>query len=266
MDIIQFQKFLDRKLLSETTQRHYLFYFAKLIPKIDKKGEITQKIINEFLSKHPHRLARATLKNYLESIEREKDFRIPKITATTKKKISHTLSPQEINEIGSKLYEINEMYFLIFELSLSCALRRQEVLNIQRKDIEGIGDDKMAITITHAKGNRDRKVFVKRPIAEMLIYWMAKKDLSYDNDYLFPSPKRENQPIDKTGWNKALAKASDGKVHPHMLRHTKSNEWFDKGLNIVRIQQRLGHANIDTTRLYINPDAKKELEKWSNEK
>jgi len=38
-----------------------------------------------------------------------------------------------------------------------------------------------------------------------------------------------------------------------------------EGISVFRIKERLGHADISSTMLYINPDEEKELELWENE-
>ena len=126
----------------------------------------------------------------------------------------------------------------------------------------------MFILIKKIKGNKDSMVYVKKNIALLLIHYCFNHDLK-PSDYLFSSKKHIYKNIDKTAWNKAFSIASydavGKKYHPHQLRHTKATEWYNEGVDIVRIQQRLGHSNIATTRLYLNPDNKKELERWSNE-
>jgi integrase len=111
-------------------------------------------------------------------------------------------------------------------------------------------------------------VFVRDEIALLILDYLKDNPMTL-SDYLFESRIRKGYPIDKTNWNKAFAKASlqatGKKFHPHQLRGTRATTWYDQGIDIARIQQRLGHSNISTTMLYIKPDARKELELWSQE-
>jgi integrase len=202
---------------------------------------------------------------------RDLHFKIQRVTGRVAKKEVEAISDDELKKIRTELYSRDERYALIFDLSENCALRRQEVINIKARDISTENIDNkisMFILLKKTKGDKERKVFVQEKTAINLIKFMAKNNLM-KNSYLFRSNANSDRHIDKTQWNKAFTdaslKATGKKYHPHQLRHSRSLKWFDKGIDIVRIQQRLGHSNIATTRLYINPDKRKELEKWSKE-
>lgn len=256
-----FRLFLERKELSETTIKRYILLFKKIDYLVKEIGELDQNVVNGFLDIYNHGLARSFLKNYMDFLD--VTFKIPKITGKKPSKEIKPLSSRELFGIREKLYDHNERWGLVFDLTFSCALRRQEVINIKVGDIR-VENDKMFILIKKGKGKKERFVFVERPVAELVLHYVFARNLQTDQ-YLFESPVKEGFPIDVTVWNKAFSKASQKKFHPHLLRHQRSLDWFNKGLDIVRIQQRLGHSTISTTRKYINPDAKQELRKWSEE-
>ena len=263
-----FKAFLYRKILSPVSVDHYIIYLVKMLELMNETGiELNQIIVNSFLDAYPHGLGRAFLKNYLEFMGR-KDLDIPKRTGHVPRKEVATIPPNESELIREKLYNHDERFGLIFDISLGCALRRQEVMSIKAGDIKIEGEDKMFILIKRGKGNKERIVFVPKDIAVLIITFCYNHKLT-PADYLFTSKKNIGKILDVTAWNKAFLfaciEAVGKRYHPHQLRHTKSTEWFEKGIDIVRIQQRLGHSSIATTRLYLNPDSKKELERWSNE-
>jgi integrase/recombinase XerD len=257
-----FRKYLEASRMSEETIKKYLLYYDKFLYLIDMVGSANQKMIYEFIGLYPHDTAKASLKNYFEF--KGWDYKLPKIKGKAPKKVVKTLSNSEIQRVRANLYAHKIMYGLIFDLTLSCALRRQEVLNIKLDDID-IKGDFMKIKLTKAKGRKERWVVVGKDVARHLIEWIFQENNFSMDDYIFPSPVKEYTPLEKSTWNKAFAKASGKKFHPHMLRHTQSSKWFGDGLDIVRIQQRLGHADIGTTRKYISPDAEHELERWGKE-
>jgi integrase len=204
--------------------------------------------------------------NYREFMQR-KDLTITKITGRTSRKEQVTISPDEMELIRLELYSHDERYGLIFDISETCALRRQEVLNIKAGDIT-LTDGDMFIIITHGKGNKERKVFVKDDIALLILDYLKDNPMNL-SDYLFESRIRKGYPMDKTNWNKAFTKAClkavGKKFHPHQLRGTRATTWYDQGVDIAKIQQRLGHSDISTTMLYIKPDARQNLKEWSKE-
>jgi len=266
----EFDLFLTRKTLSNETKKLYDLYHRKLLMLLQcTERDLDQEIANSFLDAYPHAISKAFLRNYLEF--KDISLKIQKRTGTPPKKEIENISEEELIKIRQKLYDHDERFGLIFDLSECCALRRQEVLNIKCADItlpETDGNLAMFIKLKNTKGNKERSVFVLEKIAVKIIEFIAKNNLK-TGDYLFRSNGNQEKPIDKTQWNKAFSKASlratGKKYHPHQLRHNRSLKWYEKGMDIVRIQQRLGHSNISTTRLYINPDKLKELKKWSKE-
>ena len=46
-------------------------------------------------------------------------------------------------------------------------------------------------------------------------------------------------------------------VHFHTLRHSAATHYLDNGMNIVQVQQLLGHSRIDTTTIYLHVSPKK---------
>ena len=41
-------------------------------------------------------------------------------------------------------------------------------------------------------------------------------------------------------------------IHAHQLRHARASHWLEEGVNLVQISLLLGHANLDTTMMYLD--------------
>lgn len=41
-------------------------------------------------------------------------------------------------------------------------------------------------------------------------------------------------------------------LHAHQIRHAKASHWLEDGMNIVQISFLLGHANLQTTMVYLD--------------
>jgi site-specific recombinase XerD len=41
-------------------------------------------------------------------------------------------------------------------------------------------------------------------------------------------------------------------IHAHQFRHARASHWLEEGVNIVQISLLLGHANLDTTMMYLD--------------
>ena len=48
-------------------------------------------------------------------------------------------------------------------------------------------------------------------------------------------------------------------VHAHQLRHAKASHWLEDGMNIVQISFLLGHAQLETTMVYLDITTEQEL-------
>ena len=267
----QFENFLLRKKQMDETRKLYLMYFKKLLILLQGTRDMVmdQDVVNAFIDVYPNNVARAFLKNYLEY--KDLHLTIQKITGRAKQKVVIKIPEHEIELIREGLYRKDERYGLIFDLTEGCALRRQEVLNIKGSDIEvkeGEDDSKMFIIIKKAKGNKERWVFVPTSVSIKLYEYLLRKKI-LTSEFVFKSRVYPERHVEKSWWDRVFSKVAyqvtGKKYHPHQLRHSRSLKWYDNGVDILRIKNRLGHSNISTTMLYINPDNRKELERWSKE-
>ena len=47
-------------------------------------------------------------------------------------------------------------------------------------------------------------------------------------------------------------------LHAHQFRHAKASHWLEDGMNIVQISFLLGHAQLQTTMLYLDITSEQE--------
>lgn len=53
---------------------------------------------------------------------------------------------------------------------------------------------------------------------------------------------------------KVLSPGIPDRVHPHMLRHTRAMHLYQGGMPMTLLSDFLGHANMDTTKIYAYAD------------
>lgn len=268
------------KQLQVSTIERYMDYYDKLKEIREAVGtmELNQEIVNGFLKLYYYGIPRAFLKNFLKFIHR-KDLEIESISGREKRKKIVLIPDHHINMIRSYLFNKDMKYFLMFETSLVGALRRAEVVNMKLQNLNteeyNVAKQQnknipITIKLTKTKGNKERYVVLPYALVKELEKYADEKRVP-DSEKLFP--------IKEIQWWRVFNKAcldlgltkidENGKkvaiYHPHSIRHTTSSQWWENGVDIVSIQMRLGHENIETTRKYITPNEKKELEKWNEE-
>lgn len=257
--------FMNQKQLSESSMKQYLNYYIK-IRELEEDYPLDQDVVDVFLQRYKSNLVRSFMKNYLSFIK-NKDIEIKTITGRRGlkgKKMIQMLNPQEKEKLFDYLLHKETKWGIIYSLIYDCALRRQEVINMQPKDFEWIDrfdeDESPIRLLIKGKGNRERYVIVPYLLSEMIRIFIKNNELKPE-DIMFPVTSSTLSHKFNYFCKKVLGKT----YKLHSLRHLKSTQWNEEGKDIIQIKNRLGHASIATTQIYINPDESKSLSKWKEE-
>lgn len=262
---------MEARNLSASTRSQYQLYFEK-IETLYSNGLLDQNSVNEFIATYKSSLIKSFLRLYLE-YKNINWIKISKNTGRTTRKKPLIMSKDDLEVLLYVLYQYNEKIGLMAELSYLCALRRDEVCNISVGDFDWDEWKKERLSgkllIVKGKGDKQRYVIVPTEMMHKIKDYINKQEVKLRDKLFFKNKDNKNIPITKERYweiyHDAVVKLFGKKYKLHTLRHTKATEWFDQGIDIVRIQQRLGHNDISTTRLYINPEEKSELKRWSKE-
>ena len=138
------------------------------------------------------------------------------------------------------------------ELLYSCGLRNQESINL---DVADVDVDNRTLFVRITKGGRPRALpMLAGTLTAAGEYLALRRELlrGPDNGALLLSTRgRRLQP----GYMQILlAQASTTlgfRVHPHLLRHSIAVHLLRQGMDVRHIQQFLGHADLDTTKIYL---------------
>ncbi|MCM3341621.1 site-specific integrase [Paenibacillus sp. MER TA 81-3] len=93
-------------------------------------------------------------------------------------------------------------------------------------------------------------------------------DLEIDTNFVFVKLRgnRIGKPMndrDVRALFKVLCKKTGMHIHPHLLRHTHATIYYRQTKDIKQVQERLGHANIQTTmNMYVHPSEEDIRENW----
>jgi len=178
---------------------------------------------------------------------------------------ANALSKQQVNTI---FHAINQNTFLairdyaVYALMYKLGLRVGEVHQLNLQDIDF--DNKTIIV--HGKGNKQRTLHLDREMTSILTQWIAVRKYFLNHNIakaLFISKKGNRLAIRtmEDNFKKILKKLNIQflfNVTCHTLRHSFASHLNDEDVDVLVIQDLLGHATPRTTaNYYIHPSAKK---------
>lgn len=138
----------------------------------------------------------------------------------------------------------------MIELLLSSGIRVGELCGIKISDIDF--DNKTVRVL--GKGNKERVVLFNDTARwHIRRYIRSRDDLS---DHLFVSSKGDHKPLGKSGVERRIRDIGKAcgiqRAHPHKFRRTFATTLVNNGMPIEKVQALMGHANMDTTMIYVN--------------
>jgi integrase/recombinase XerD len=145
---------------------------------------------------------------------------------------------------------------IIMLLLLDTGIRINELVNIR---IEHLDTKRLTLTIPAevAKNRKSRDIPVSRKVMKMITELHEENKQYFDEqDYVFLTAYGEPMIPDtfrRRLW-KYAEEAGVERATPHMFRHTFSREYLLNGGDIFTLQRILDHADITTTRRYIQLD------------
>jgi integrase/recombinase XerC len=149
----------------------------------------------------------------------------------------------------------------IVETLYATGVRISELLNIKIDDVKW---DSRQIWIRKGKGNKERFVLFSHDCAERLKGYLNHRN--FKSMYLFSNPKGVPLSRDLVELKFRQYTGTLGfKVTPHTMRHTFAAHLAEKGMDFAYIQELLGHANINSTRIYtrlMNHARKKQYDRY----
>src|ERR671915_1198047 len=158
----------------------------------------------------------------------------------------------------------NPRDYAILQVFLQTGIRVSELAHLTLADIDFT---KPAITV-RGKGNTEREIALENRGVQACKNYLAVRPECL-SDILFLNYKGE--PISERGIRKLVVKYRKNagitkKASCHTLRHTFATYKAEKGVSPFQLQQWLGHANLNTTQIYVHlgkQNAKKIMEQTS---
>ncbi|EHM0589290.1 TPA: tyrosine-type recombinase/integrase, partial [Campylobacter jejuni] len=144
---------------------------------------------------------------------------------------------------------------LIIKIIIFTGIRVSEAINIKMGDISEEND--LYIIRIRAKGNKYRVVMIKKELIYDLlknvsINYMSKDALLFVNKKGTPlTQSYVSRIVEQLLFRAGIRKQKNG---AHMLRHTFATLLYKKQKDLVLVQEALGHASLNTSRIYTHFD------------
>jgi site-specific recombinase XerD len=255
---------LKRKNYSPRTLRNYmnnLKHFTEwLSVPIETAGNEQALLFIDYL--RAKRLKPKTINCYLQSIRGFYDYLYDEEDVRILNPVKRGYALRESRPLPKYLkdHEVERLFdgitnprdLAIFKLMLRCGLRVEEVANLAMDDVY-LG--RRFIHVKNGKGGKDRVVFISNDaIIDLAAYLEKRSSGKAKKLFLVEKGTCQGKPISTRGIQKRMeyyAKKAGLKASCHHLRHTMATQLLNADMDLVSIQDLLGHTRIKTTERYI---------------
>ena len=257
------------------------FYYHIISFQFSSLKEIDEEILSEFLASQTGSLSDATKKNYRMAIvgffgfiDKQNEnkegnshqFRIELKNWGGLRNGSATKLPSHMQdkELTRFLEAIETTEFkeyaraknrLLIKTILFSGMRVSEALGLHVKDV--VLEDGFYTFYIKGKGNKPRIAMIKEDyIKKDLKEWLLIRDENVPFLFQSRTSKPLTQPyvsyiMDKILMVAGVRKEKNG---AHMLRHSFATKLYQKNKDLILVQEALGHADLNTSRIYTHFD------------
>lgn len=247
--------YLDERRIDPLAITRIVFrgYLASLIDDGVAPGSVTRRVSTARSFYRWLRLTRVMAEDPLANVRGPKQPR----------RLPHVLDIAAITDLiaaadGERPSDLRDRALL--ELLYACGLRVSEAAGLDAGDVDL---EQRAMVVT-GKGNKQRLVLMGEPARAAVerylrhgrgpLYGTRKKDAATAGALFLNrgGGRLSQRAIQLIVRKYALAAGIDERVHPHLLRHTFATHLLDGGAELRVVQELLGHANPNTTQIYLH--------------
>ena len=230
----------ETSTLSDATKKNYRIALITFFTYLDKQNEAENGNVYRY---------GIELKNW-GGLSGKSGTKLPSFMQ--KDEVSTFIQAIETYPFSSKIAARNR---LMIKIILYTGIRVSEAINIDLKDFNKDAD--AYIVQVRGKGNKPRVVMIKEEIIKKdLKEWNQIKSSS--NTLLLCNQKGNplsqayiSSIVEKILLSVGIRKEKNG---AHMLRHTFATMLYQKSKDLILVQESLGHADINTSRIYTHFD------------
>ncbi len=145
-------------------------------------------------------------------------------------------------------------------LMFESGIRRRETSNLDWRDLDFAPRDVLRIRVRSGKGDKDRVTFAGKRAKRSLLQYMATVPHEQDDPVLISIRGYRLGIEGVDGIYKKYSRMANVKITPHMLRRGFAVE--HRKMSIWDLQRLMGHASVETTRLYVETEEDDLLESY----
>lgn len=240
---------------SNYTIRNYLRANQELLNFTKKSPDnITTDDVKSYMAEKLTEQASSTIIVFLSAIRYafstilEKDITINIKRPKRERKIPDVLTKDELKKLLNAIPTKKSK--LMVSLTYACGFRVSELINLKLNDLDF---EEMTGHVRQAKGKKDRIFNIPKFLLKLLKKQVTKQREN-NQEYLFSGPKGKltDRNLQKIVRNAARTAGINKSIHPHTLRHSFATHLLENGIDIRKIQELLGHADLSTTQIYTH--------------
>ena len=227
-------------------------------------GQIARELNTEALkTQMGHRWTAQGVKNILARSQQPQKANKNKYSKKTQLESGDYLTAQQVRYCLQTLMEVGKSDDrMIFRVLVGTGLRASELCDLQVRDL-GLEAGKSQVDVRRGKGCKQRSVFIDPGLAGRLrAYLQARHRNSGRKAWVFTNTRGDKLTYDSLYYRirKIGDKVGIAGFRPHALRHTFATLLYDYKKDLFFVQEQLGHASSDTTKIYAKTlnTAKKE--------
>jgi integrase/recombinase XerD len=233
---------------------------CKSIPELLTADEIKAHLVSfrGKISSSALNLRVCGIKFYFRNVVRRLDLVVDIPNPRVAKYVQDVLSEDEILVMLGACRSLRERAMI--ELLFDSGLRSREVCGLRLCDFNRVAK---TLTVVNGKGEKMRTVPYSMDLRGTLAAYFkslkedpSRRSIGTQSVFLFENKENPGSAITIRGVQyivKEVLKRSKLKkeVHPHTFRHSYAIHYLNNGGNLLRLQQLLGHENIETTFHYL---------------
>lgn len=240
---------------SNYTIRNYLRANSDLLKFCNKNPkDIIEEDVKAFMAEKLTEQAASSIIVFLSALRYaysnilQKDVTIRINRPKRERKIPAVLTKEEVKRLINAIHTKKSK--LMISMIYACGFRVSELINLKINDLNF---EEMTGHVRQAKGKKDRIFNIPKFLLNNLKK-QVNKQRELNQEYLFTGPKGKltDRNIQKIVRKFAKKAGINKEVHPHTLRHSFATHLLENNVDIRKIQELLGHADLSTTQIYTH--------------